>query len=318
MSNTDGVTVVRDDVVAERAEFFSGPHRIAAVVYTPRANAETTRPGVVVCNGMRGIKEWIVPRFGEYFAAAGYTAVVFDHRGLGESGGEPGSVLPQGQVEDVRNAVTFLESRPDVDPNRIVLWGTSFGGANAICAAAVDTRVKAVATQVAFGDWGRVLRSTLSPAAMQTVVDAVATDRRQRVHTGRSAHISPDLMLDNDESRAAKARSAADVGERPELTFTVESVERIMEYRPEAVIAEIAPRPILIIGSAVDGVIPFSESESLFALAGEPKELVSLPIGHYDICEPPGSDEAAQLAVDFFAPIVLDADPVTGADTTSR
>lgn len=308
MNGSDSVAVAREGVKAERAEFFSGGIRIAAVVYTPQGvPADQVRPGVVVCNGMRGIKEWIVPRFGEFFAASGYTAMVFDHRGLGESGGEPGSVLPQGQVEDVRNAVTYLQSRSDVDSDRIVLWGTSFGGANAISAAAVDLRVKAVATQVAFGDWGRVLRSTLSGAAMDRLSRVVDADRADRVRTGVSARISPDLMLDNDESRAAKARSAADIGEHPELTFTVESVERIMEYRPEAVVHMIAPRPLLVIGSAVDGVIPFSESESLYRLAGEPKELLSLQIGHYDICEPPGSDSAAQMAVDFLAPVAFPA-----------
>lgn len=306
MTEQQPIAVARAGVRAERAEFYSGGIKIAAVVYTPQdAPADERRPGVVVCNGMRGIKEWIVPRFGEFFAAAGYTAVVFDHRGLGESGGERGSVLPQGQVEDVRNAITFLESRSDVDPDRIVLWGTSFGGANVICAAAVDQRVKAVATQVAFGDWGLVLRSTLSPEALARLTDEVERDRAERVRTGRSAQISPDLMLDNDESRAAKARSASDVGERPELTFSVESVERIMEYRPELVAGAIAPRPLLIIGSAVDGVIPFSESESLYAHAGEPKRLLSLQIGHYDICEPPGSDSAAQMAVDFLAPVAF-------------
>ncbi|WP_043452000.1 alpha/beta hydrolase [Jongsikchunia kroppenstedtii] len=294
-------------MTATPAEFYSGGNRIAAVVYTPTTDTlpGSQRPGVVVCNGMRGVKEWIVPPFGEYFAAAGYTAVVFDHRGLGESDGERGRVIPQEQVEDVRNAITFLAERDDVDAERIVLWGTSFGGANAISAAAADSRAKAVVTQVAFGDWGRVMRETLSEPAYRTLIAEIDADRSERIRTGKSKHVSPDLMLDNDESRAAKKRSARDTGQRPELTFTVESVERSFDYRPELVAAQIAPRPLLVIGSAVDQVIPFSECQSLYDHALEPKELQSMNIGHYDICEPPGSDDAAQIAVDFFAPVAF-------------
>lgn len=296
-------------ITATPATFYSGGNVIAAVVYTPADDVGTSRPGIVVCNGMRGVKEWIVPPFGEFFAAAGYTAVVFDHRGLGESGGERGRVLPHEQVEDVRNAITYLASRDDVDAERIVLWGTSFGGANAIAAAAVDTRAKAVVTQVAFGDWGRVMRETLSPQAHRRLIEEIEADRARRIRTGVSKQLSPDLMLDNDESRAAKARSARDVGERPELTFTVESIERSFDYRPELVAAQIAPRPLLIIGSGVDTVIPFSECQSLYDHAREPKELRAMDIGHYDICEPPGSDAAAQLAVDFLAPIAFPNTP---------
>jgi uncharacterized protein len=287
----------------EAAHFFSGGHRLAAVVYAPsNAGPIAPGPGVVLCNGMRGVKEWIVPPFAEAFAANGYTALVFDHRGLGASEGVPGRVIPAEQVEDVRDAITLLSTLPTVDPERIVLWGTSFGGANAISAAALDSRVKAVVTQVPFGDWGRVMAQTLPDGRYAELQAKFAADRVERVKTGVSQRISPDRMLDNDESRKAKARG---LGDRPELAFPLEAVERCFEYRPERVVAEVAPRPLLIIGSPADGVIPFSECQSLFDRAREPKQLRALPIGHYDICEPPGSQQAAQLALDFLAPIAF-------------
>lgn len=305
--NVSSPSTVRADVVSRPAEFFSGGTRLAARIYSTAGPADGAtdarrRPGVVVCNGMRGVKEWIVPPFGEAFAAAGYVAVVFDHRGLGGSEGEVGRVIPAEQIEDVRSAVSFLQTLPEVDPDRIVAWGTSYGGANAICAAAADDRIKAVATQVPFGDWGRVMRQTLDPDKYAALVAEFEADRLERARTGVSAFTSPDRMLDNDESRQAKVRSSRDVGERPELLFTYESVERSFEYRPEKDVHSIAPRPLLIIGSLTDGVIPFSESQSLYDHAREPKQLHAMEIGHYDICEPPGSDEAARIAIDFLAP----------------
>ena len=61
------------------------------------------------------------------------------------------------QIDDIRNAISFFEAQPQVDPERIGLWGTSFGGANAPYAAAVDSRVKAVVGQVGFGDGERFM-----------------------------------------------------------------------------------------------------------------------------------------------------------------
>lgn len=289
------------------AGFFSGGHRISADIYSPTfKHPGESRPGVVLCNGLRGVKEWILPPFAEIFAANGYTALVFDHRGMGASGGEPGRVLPAEQVEDIRDAITFLSGLPSVDPDRIVLWGTGSGGANAISAAVVDQRVKAVATQLPFGDWRRVMEQTLRPDEVAELVAAVTADRDQRVQTGRSGRISPDRMLVSEESRRAKARGIREGnGERTDLTFTLEAVERYLENRPEQVVAELAPRPLLIIGSPTDGVIPFSECQSLFDKAREPKRLETLPISHYEICEPPGADQAAQIALDFLAPIVF-------------
>ena len=66
--------------------------------------------------------------------------MVFDYRGFGGSGGEPGRLIPEEQIEDIRNALCYLESRPDVDPSRLGLYGTSFGGGNVAATAAIEAR----------------------------------------------------------------------------------------------------------------------------------------------------------------------------------
>ena len=54
------------------------------------------------------------------------------------------------QLEDWRNAITYARQLDGVDPDRIVLWGTSFAGAHAIRTAARDPRVAAVISQCPF------------------------------------------------------------------------------------------------------------------------------------------------------------------------
>ena len=83
------------------------------------------------------------------FAEAGFVVLVHDHRGFGASDGEPRyDVDPWRQIADWRRAISYLESRPEVDPHRIGLWGTSYAGGHAIVLGATDRRLRAVVAQV--------------------------------------------------------------------------------------------------------------------------------------------------------------------------
>jgi dienelactone hydrolase len=64
----------------------------------------------------------------------GYVTLGFDMRGCGDSEGEHGRVICLEQVEYTRNALSFLAKHPAVDPGRIGLIGSSFGGAVAVYA----------------------------------------------------------------------------------------------------------------------------------------------------------------------------------------
>ena len=72
-----------------------------------------------------------------WIGSGGLVALVFDYRYLGVSGGEPRQLIDtRRQRVDLRHAVEFARSRPDVDATRIALWGTSLGGSHVILAAA--------------------------------------------------------------------------------------------------------------------------------------------------------------------------------------
>lgn len=86
-----------------------------------------------------------LPPYAERFAEAGAAVLVFDHRYLGDSGGEPRQRFrTRDQREDWRNAVAFARSQDGVDPQRIALWGFSFSGAHAVETAHADERIAAV------------------------------------------------------------------------------------------------------------------------------------------------------------------------------
>jgi alpha-beta hydrolase superfamily lysophospholipase len=127
----------------------SGDH-CAAWLYP--AVGEERAPIVVMAHGLSGTRRDRLGAFAEQFAAAGFAALVFDHRGFGDSHGEPDLFAPKMQLEDWRAAIAFARSLPEVDPKRVVTFGSSMGGGNALAAAAEDGLVAAAISQVPFLD----------------------------------------------------------------------------------------------------------------------------------------------------------------------
>jgi alpha-beta hydrolase superfamily lysophospholipase len=105
-----------------------------------------------MAHGLSGTRRDCLGPFAERFAAAGIQALVFDHRGFGDSGGEPDLFSPRRQLADWRAAIAYARSLPAVDPDRLATFGSSMGGGNALAAAAADERIAAAVSQVPFLD----------------------------------------------------------------------------------------------------------------------------------------------------------------------
>jgi pimeloyl-ACP methyl ester carboxylesterase len=109
---------------------------------------EGGRPCVVMAHGFGGTKDSGLLPFAEAFADAGLDVLLFDYRCFGESTGEPRQLAwPPRHREDYRAAVDLARGLEGVDPDRIVVWGTSWSGGHAVYAAAADPRIAAVIAQ---------------------------------------------------------------------------------------------------------------------------------------------------------------------------
>jgi len=281
--------------------YYSRGVKISGVLYLPDgAGAGQRLAGIVLCHGFTGIKELILPDYARRFAAAGYAALAFDYRGFGESEGERGRLIPYEQVIDIRNSITFMETLDEVDPERIGLWGTSYGAANVIYTAGVDPRPRCVVAQVGFGDGGRGL-STRSPEEVAPVMEMLRNERRQRVLTGKSTMVDPLLILSDPDSVAFFNEA---MKELPQIKteITLETAEATLEYRPEEVVHRIAPRALLLIAAEHDVPTPPDEFRSVYAKAGEPKKLVVIEgIRHYDIYRPgPAFERSVGEALEWY------------------
>ncbi|MGC1852000.1 MAG: alpha/beta fold hydrolase, partial [Solirubrobacterales bacterium] len=131
--------------------FRAGADECAAWLY-PAGDGEAATPIVVMAHGLSGTRRDRLGPFAERFAAAGFAALLFDHRGFGDSGGESDLFHPRRQLDDWRAAIAFARSLPGIDPARVATFGSSMGGGNALAAAADDRQVAAAVSQVPFID----------------------------------------------------------------------------------------------------------------------------------------------------------------------
>ncbi|WP_345613724.1 alpha/beta hydrolase, partial [Pseudonocardia adelaidensis] len=110
-----------------------------------------------------------LPQFADRFAASGIAVLLFDHRGFGESAGEPDLFDPVRLLEDWRAAIAFARSLPDIDADRVATFGSSMGGGNALAAAAEDPLVAAAISQIPFLDMSQAPHSAQLREQMQAV-----------------------------------------------------------------------------------------------------------------------------------------------------
>lgn len=236
-------------------------------------------PVVVACSGYQGRKRIHPERFARALTPRGFAVLAIEYRGQGESEGERGRFVPQEQAEDVRGAVDRLMTVEEVDAARVALLGWGMGGGVVIAAAAEDPRARAVVALNAFGDGERALHTTHDDRSWRSLLERVDLDRTRRAVTGRSERTAPWDVVRLDLDPATDSYVADDLYrglDQGAGTVTLESAEWMLRFRPERVVSQIAPHPLLVVHGARNGLHRLGEAEALYRLAGEPKELLVL------------------------------------------
>jgi fermentation-respiration switch protein FrsA (DUF1100 family) len=96
----------------------------------------------------------------DWLPAAGYNVLIVDYRGYGLSSGKPSR---RGVFEDAKAAYFYALARPDVNPEKMILFGQSLGGANALALAGSVKLpgLNAVIADSAFSSYGRIAREKI-------------------------------------------------------------------------------------------------------------------------------------------------------------
>src|SRR5262249_55757922 len=123
-------------------------------------------------------------------AAAGYIALAFDHRNFGESEGLPRQHEdPAGRLADLRDAVSYLATLPEVDAGRIGICGICLGGGYALRFAGFDPRVKAAALIAGGYNDPHELRRGMGFEAYRTELERFAAVAERQYRTGEVEYL---------------------------------------------------------------------------------------------------------------------------------
>lgn len=300
----------------EPVTFFGpGGARLAGMLALPDApgapGATLRVPAVLLCQGLSGIKELVLPAVAARLRAAGFAALAFDYRGYGQSEGEPGWILPDARVDDALHAFAYLATRPEVDPLRLGVYGLSLGGPVALCLAADETRARAVAAISGPGDGEEFLRALRTSSEWLAFKARIAADRTQRATTGHSTLVPlPEIIPLSPRFLAAynalKAEEESSVSAKPApdaapARFWFASADAIMRFRPRSAIPRIAPRPVLLVAGEVDDAATIEQARALYAAAGPSAQLVVVPgRDHIDLDGGRGLEYQIGLAIAWF------------------
>jgi uncharacterized protein len=259
-------------------------------LYLPDGDAGAAAPVVVMAHGFSAVKEMYLDSFAEAFAARGLAALVFDNRNFGASDGEPRQEIdPWAQVRDYRHAITYAMTLPELDAERVGVWGSSYSGAHVLVLGAIDKRVKCVVAQVplvtGMGNIQRLVRQDfLGPNRAAMEQDRAARYRGEPPvmvpvvdpdPLAVSALPTPDSWAwfnETGEKRATAWRNEV----------TLRTVEMLMEYEPGVYMERISPTPLLMVVASGDHLTPTDLALEAYQRAREPKRLVLLPGGHFD------------------------------------
>ena len=280
-----------EGVTTREVTYYSDGVGCYAKLFFPKGFSTSGKtPGVVLGQGWAGT-HFSIEKYGARFAERGLVAMVIDYRGWGSSDGfisqaqstvtkaDPEPVrddkrvtnakidvvlkrtrlIPLKQVEDYRNAISYLQGEPGVDPERIGVWGSSFAGGNVIVTAAMDSRVKAVAAQVP------AIAGKNSPAGPVPLRGRLLEDAIKRARTGQGAEF--------------------ETGFSTRRMVDVETNQMVAEFRPFHYLKAVGDRPVLLIPAEKEELINNKENAyaAMEVLTG-PKKLILVPgITHFEM-----------------------------------
>ncbi|MFD9614965.1 alpha/beta hydrolase [Streptomyces sp. NPDC059083] len=285
--------------------FLSAGTTCAAWHYTGQTSAfetEAGRPCVVMAHGFSGTRDAGLEGYAEGFAAAGFDVLLFDYRGFGGSQGAMRQHIDyRGQRADYHAAAAASRGLAGVDPDKIVLWGTSYSGGHVLNVAAHDQRIAAVLSLTPAVDGVPVLGMIIKSGGIGKVLALSGAGLRDRFGrpqmlpavgpAGSSAVIAKDGALENFLAVAGpswrnevRARCTLDVA----LNRPVLGIRKITA-------------PLLIQVGDNDTVVSTPAAVRAARKATAFSELRNYPVDHFDVYGDPWLSTILHDQIEFLS-----------------
>lgn len=290
-------------ITRKEVTFYSDDVACFGLIFYPKdydLNKKT--PAVVLGQGWTGTHHSIA-KYAARFAEKGLVAMAIDYRGWGNSNGfatlvkhnasladdadhrrestekvvlKRTRLIPLKQVEDYRNAISYIQGEPGVDPDRIGVWGSSYAGGHTITVAGLDARVKVIAAQVpALSGKG----TTPEPFDLR---GPLLSDAVTRARTGEGATTKTGFSNPREVDR--------------------ETYEKSSEYKPFHYLRHIGNRPVLMIAAGNEQLFKNEDNSkaAIDVLTGPKKYIVVPGITHFEMYIDEAFEVSSHAAGDWF------------------
>lgn len=267
-------------------------------------------PALVIGPPYGGVKQQGPGVYANQLAQRGFVALAFDPSFNGESGGEAWHISsPEIFSEDFSAGVDFLGTLEFVNREKIGAIGICGSGGFALSAAAIDTRIKAVATACMYDI--SAMGTGMDADAWRGMVAQMSQQRWADVDNGDPQYIPAfpakpvNTVPEGLDANSAEFFSYYGLprGHHPNArgNFTTTSTAAFLNYQLLNHIDMISPRPILfVIGENAHSRF---FSENAYAAAAEPKEICNVPDAiHIDLY-----DDVSKIPFDKLESFFVDA-----------
>lgn len=275
--------------------------RISAWLYLPQDQSQAV-PCVVMNHGFGGTKDALLEEYALRFVAAGTAVLTFDYRHFGASDGEPRQLYDVSyQLDDLRAAIVFARARREIDPEKIIIWGTSAAGGYGLVIAAEDARIAGVIAQCAGLDHEADSKMFMEREGIGYILPLFVHAQRDkgRSRFGLSPHTIPMVGVPGTTAVLsvpgvfdgyARLMGGSD-------TFQNEVCARLLfmgHGRDPNDAARDVRCSVLLLVCEQDNIVAPNSHVKVAAALGDKAIVKSYPIGHFDIYEGEYFERAVQ------------------------
>lgn len=247
------------------------------------------RPCVVMAHGFGGTRDTGLLAYAEGFAAAGLDVLLFDYRGFGDSDGGPRQLVSyRRQRDDYRAAIAAARELDGVDPDRIVLWGTSYSGGHVLPVAVGDGRIAAALSLTPATDGLTALLAIAKHGGPRRLLPLITNGLKDafRALTGRRPHYLP-VVGDPGSAAMITAPGAVDgylalAGPNWRNQVTARTALEVAFNRPTRFASRVR-FPLLVQIGDNDKVAPPAAAHRAADKAGRHATVRTYPVDHFDV-----------------------------------
>lgn len=295
-----------------QVEFLSKGVKVRADLVLP--DGDGPFPLLVMGGGWCYVKEIVMPHYAKAIVEKKVAVLMFDYRCMGASEGTPRQHIdPNAQIEDYKSAITFAETLPEIDAQRIGVWGISYAGGHVLAVGATDPRVKCVISNIPVVDGYENMRRVHGSRRFHELNEMILADRRERTKSGAAGGRMPMSSLDPDKELSTWPfplihKIFHDIKEREaplhEHWSTIESTELLMSYDVAPYAKRLYDTPTLMIVAEGDEITLWDLEIGVYnSIPSGRKKLAVLPkVSHMSLYSKQNDlAVAGTLAADFAA-----------------